>query len=253
MTDDSNGSGGVIGQTVPELLQGLSALGASDAEVTLLLRGGSSAAGAVAHADSEVVWLREEGMSLLAVRAAEILAVRVSAARMPAGRVAASPSKAVRGDAVTLQEEEPPAPPRRRKRRYARDTLTPAEDATQVMALTPAVEPPPAPSLDPAMVESQWQVDLGRSLSLVLEVSPRSDEEAASLHNVMAHLGPAVSSVRRSLLGVVERVIVAATEEPGAERVEGDLWIGVNLSAGRRGRWSSARSMGAAIEAALQS
>jgi hypothetical protein len=227
-----------IGQSVPELLAELVVTGG---RATVLTRGGRDLSGKVVHVDNDVVWLREEGELVLAVRAEEVIGLRV----LHSEAFVRPPSP--RSEAATLTDE-PPAAPKRRRRRLSRPTLAPMDEV-----LGTGHEPEEQATLDPAAVEAGWREHLGRPLSLLIDVQPGSEAEAADLRSVLGQLVPAIRTVRGALLEHIDRVIVSATEEPGAERVESDLWIGVNLGAGRDGRWASAKGMGAAIEAALQS
>lgn len=222
-------SRGPIGQQVPELLQGL--VGDEHRVVTLLLRGGTRLEGFVVHADPHVVWIRSKSQAV-AVAAEEVQAVVLpaSALKVPAP----TPSRA---EAPTLPAEQP-APVRRRQKASNPPRTRPSHGDGPV---------------EPIRVQAAWLRHLERPVDLVLDLRPADDAEQKQLDRVLSHLAPAVLEVRRNLLDVVERVIVSHTEQPGIDRVEGDLWVGVNLPAGRSGRWSSTASLVEALEAALQS
>lgn len=237
---------GLLGAQVPELLRGLVSGAAFD--VVVLLRGGGRLEGRVAHADAEVVWLRA-GERAMAVRAAEIQAVELPASALG------------RPEPVAAEPPSNPAPtPVPTPSRATAETL-PMEQPAPVRRRAAAASNPPRtrPShggegpVEPIRVQAAWLRHLQRPVDLVLDLRPADAAEQKQLDRVLSHLAPAVLEVRRNLLDVVERVIVSHTEQPGIDRVEGDLWVGVNLPAGRAGRWTSTSSMVEALEAALQS
>jgi len=207
---------GIPRRTVAELLDTLvqARKWADDVPtVTLLLTSGKGVTGEVLSSDAGTTVVAEKD-SLVTIASAAILGVRVHGA--------ADAVEVLSGGTVELKPAEE-APSRAHLRR------------------------------DVAALESRWAKELPGELSLSLDAPTDTEARRISLRRLLVDLEAAVASVGAPFVDAVDRIVISHADAPGAERVERDLWLSVDLDSGRLGRWDDVDALAASLRSAIQS
>jgi len=180
--------------------------------VTLLLASGKGVTGEVLRYDDAVTVVAEAD-ALVTVSSAAILGVRVHGA--------ADAVEVLSGGTVELKA---------------------ADEAPTVAHLR----------RDVAALESRWADELPGELSLSLDATIDTEARRLSLQRLLVDLEAAVAAIGAPFVHAVDRIVISQGPAPGAERVERDLWLSVDLDHGRIGRWEDSGALAESLRSAMR-